>query len=177
MLVRRRMFFLAVSFLVTSGTMDLDAGEAPARPTELKALDIFLGTWDTQATVKVAEWTPKEVRTTSSIKLEWVLGERVIQGKGSDSLKEEFLVHWTYDVNLKAYRMWFFTSGGAVVDFVGQFVPGSKAFVMKKDLGNGIMDTFTIRATDADTIEFRSQAKGGDGKIYFAMEGKWARRK
>ena len=149
----------------------------PPVPPETKILEKLVGTWETEATVKVAEWTPKEVKATGSIKCEWTLGGRFVQGKGIDSVTPEVQTHWTYDANKKAYRLWFFNSAGAVVEWAGDWKPESKSLVLKQSMDNGIIDTFTARFADANTIEFTSEAKGKDGKIYFAFEGKWTRRK
>jgi len=168
-----------------------DANVPLKKPTEIMALSQLIGTWDTQTTVKIPNISFQVpgggLRTSGSIKCEWVLGERFIQGKATDSLNQESLVHWTYDVNKKAYRMWLFRSGGGVEDSSGQWFADSKNLVMKNDIGNGIInastlrpqdaDTFTIHIKDADTIEFNGEAKDGDGKLYFVTESKWTRRK
>jgi hypothetical protein len=153
------------------------ADEGPAKHPELKALEPLVGTWGTEATIKVAEWSPQEVRTTGSVTCAWVLGGHFVQGKGTDSLKSTFLPHWTYDANQKAYRNWFFNSEGAALEWGGKWDPDSKTFVLKQDLGNGITDTLTVRLVGADAVEFTSEAKGRDGKVYFAMDSKWTRRK
>lgn len=172
-----RMAYLVALLLAGVAGPSSPADEAPARPPELKALGRFIGTWDTKATVKVAEWSPKEVRTTGSVKCEWVLGRRLIQGKGNESPKQQFLMQWTYDVNRKAYRTWFFNSAGTVAEWSGTWKPGPRTFVLTNDLGNGITDTLTARFVDDSTVEWTSEAKGRDGKLYFAMDARWSRRK
>lgn len=168
-----------------------DAKVSSTKPTEIMALSQFIGTWDTQTTVKIPNVSfgvpGGGQRTSGSITCEWVLGKRFIQAKSIDSLRQESLAHWTYDVNKKVYRMWFFSSGGGVVDASGPWSPESKTLVLKNDIANGIVnkstfrpqdaDTYTIRILDADTIEFNSEAKDRDGKSYFNMESKWTRRK
>lgn len=126
--------------------------DPPPKPPELAVLEKFIGTWDTKATIKVAEWTPKEVRTTGTITNEWVLGGRFVQGKGSDSLKLHFVTHWTYDAQRKAYRTWFFDSNGQALEWGGKWDEKAKAFVVKNDMGNGITGTLTARVVDKDTI-------------------------
>jgi hypothetical protein len=153
------------------------ADEKPAKPAELKALEALAGSWDTQATFKGGEGAKDEVRVTGSVKCEWILDGRVLQGKGSDSLPTEFLGQWTYDTNKKAYRSWFFNSNGNVVEWAGKWDADAKSFLFKQDLGDGVTDNFTIHIADANTIEFSSEAKGKDGKLHFAMEGKWKRKK
>ncbi len=170
-----------LSLILTAGLVSLTSfhseSAAPPVPPETKVLEQFVGTWETESTAKVAEWTPKEVKATGSIKCAWALGGRFVQGKGTDSQSGEVQSHWTYDANKKTYRMWFFNSDGVVVQWIGQWKPESKSFLLKQYLGNGIMDTLTARMADANTIEFTSEAKGKDGKIYFAFEGRWTRRK
>jgi hypothetical protein len=154
------------------------ADEPPPKPPELKVLDRYVGSWDTQMTIMPAEWTPKEVRVTGTAKCEWILDGRLLQGKGSDTSKADFLLQWTYDVERKEYRSWFFNSTGAVLTWGdGKWDPAAKSLVMKQSLGNGIANSMTARFVDADTIVFTSQAKGQDGKVLFAMEAKWTRRK
>lgn len=150
---------------------------APAKPPELKILERFAGTWDTKTTNKVAEWTPKEERTTGTTTNKWVLGGRFMQCQGKDSLGVEFIGKWTYDTQKKAYRTWFFNSAGTALEWSGTWDEDAKAFVVTNDLSNGITGTLTMHVVDKDTVAWSSDAKDADGKVYHAMEGRWSRRK
>jgi hypothetical protein len=151
--------------------------QPPPKPPELKVLEELAGTWDTKATIKVSEWTPKEVRTTGTITTQWVLGGRFLQGTGSDSSKNEFIGTWTYDPQRKAYRFWFFDSAGTAMEWSGSWDDDAKELSLKQDMGNGITSTLTTRVVDKNTIAWHSEAKGKDGKLYHGMEGTWVRKK
>jgi hypothetical protein len=150
--------------------------DKPAKPAELKALEALAGSWDTQATFKDVE-SKKDTRTTGTIKCEWTVDGRVLQGKGSDSLPTEFMGLWTFDGTKHVYRTWFFNSRGDIVEWSGKWDDTAKSFLFKQDLGSDVTDSFTIHIASADAIEFKSEAKGKDGKVQFAMEGKWTRKK
>src|SRR5207247_716009 len=101
---------LVMSLFAPEGRSD---EQPPPKPPELKVLERFAGTWNSTSHSKVAEWTPKETKTTGAATSAWILGGRFLQAKGTDSLPNEFIAQWTYDVHMKAYRMWYFDSLGA----------------------------------------------------------------
>ena len=56
-----------------------DKPVAPLSP-ELQVLERLIGTWDTVEVAKPAEWTPKEVRTTSTSTRTWGVGQESCYG-------------------------------------------------------------------------------------------------
>jgi Protein of unknown function (DUF1579) len=149
----------------------------PPPPPELKVLQRFVGSWDTAGTSKVAEWTPKEIRTTGRITVEWALGGRFVQAKGTDTLPTELTMLWGYDADRRAYRSWLFNSLGLAIEWAGDWDDRAQTFVVRNDAGNGLTGTLTVRFVADDRIEWRSQVKDGDGKMYHSWEGIWTRRK
>ncbi len=167
--------------------------------TSVLALSHFIGTWDTQTTLhlpKVSFGRQGEgQRTTGTISCEWAVGKRFIQAKGTNSLREELLFHWTYDRTRKAYRMWLFSAGGVSdtgghsIDATGEWSPDAKTLVLKNEIAEGTKNTamtamsefnantFSFRVIDVDTIEFHVEAIDKDGKLAMTVESKWTRKK
>jgi hypothetical protein len=88
-------FFLVAGLLIGSTTSAIRGDEPLPKPSELRVLEGFVGTWDTKMTIKPALWTPRERRVTGTTTNKWILGRRFIECKGSDSLPFEFFAHWT----------------------------------------------------------------------------------
>ncbi|HEY7117997.1 MAG TPA: DUF1579 family protein [Tepidisphaeraceae bacterium] len=149
----------------------------PPPPPELKVLQRFVGSWDTAGVSQVAEWTPREINTTGRVTMEWALGGRFVQGKGTDTLPSELTMLWGYDADRRAYRTWLFNSLGLAIEWTGDWDDRAQTFVVRNDVGNGLTGTLTTRFVGDDRIEWRSQVKDGDGKLYHSWEGTWTRRK
>ena len=103
----------AFAVLVMALLVSTEAGgqEPDAPPPEWKPLERLVGTWKVEQIVK----GPKETRPTNNVvKRELVLGGRFVQEMGAfdDKGKPTFTGMYTYDSNRRAYRYWFFLSGG-----------------------------------------------------------------
>ncbi|HJZ94184.1 MAG TPA: hypothetical protein VKE40_25190 [Gemmataceae bacterium] len=59
----------------------------------------------------------------------------------------------------------------------GKWDRDAKTFVLKQDLGTGIRHAMTALLVDVDAVQSTTEARRRDGKVYFAMEAKWTRRK
>jgi hypothetical protein len=151
--------------------------EGPPKPPELKVLDRYLGTWDTETVNKVAEWNPKEMRIAARFTNEWVLDGRFMQMKGKSSTGVESLQMRTYDPQEKRYRAWVFDSKGTAATSRGTWDEETKTLTWKGDLGDGITATNSVRFVGTDAIEWRLVARNDEGKVFMDMEGKFRRRK
>lgn len=146
-------------------------------PPELAILERLVGTWDAKAVSKPAEWTPKEVRTTSHITRKWVLDDRILQDTSKISDGSEGLSLLTYDTQMKAYRSWWFNSEGHTTKSTGQWDAASETMSFKSDLGNGLTSRASVRFIDKDRHDWKVVVKDGDDKLYFHGEWYVARRK
>src|SRR5436309_3305946 len=52
-----------IGLLVSASLCDEAKAQGPPKPPELKVLEKFVGTWDSETVAKPAEWTPKGVKT------------------------------------------------------------------------------------------------------------------
>lgn len=163
-----------------AGQREAKADQGADKPAELKVLERFVGTWDTETRSRRAEWTPKETRTTGTTKMEWVLGGRFIQSKGhSDPGGLQDIQMMTYDAGRKQYRHWHFDSlgTGSESSASGQWDEGAKTLTWKAELVDGITMTNKVQFLDKDTYKWALVAKDKGGKVYLEMEGKLTRRK
>src|SRR5712692_5462637 len=139
--------------------------QVPPKPPQLKVLEKFVGTWDSETVGKPAEWTPKGVKTTGTNKYEWVLGGRFMQN--TEQIGDAAVLGWwTYDTSAKAYRGWFFMSDGSIVEWKGQWDNEAGGLRMEADMGNGIVLTGVNRFPDKDTYEWAYLAKDKAGRVY-----------
>lgn len=150
----------------------------PPKPPELKVLERYLGSWNTEVVNKVAELNPKEVRITGgTFTNAWVLDGRFLRMKGKSSTGVEGIQMRTYDPQKKQYRGWVFDSTGTAASSTGQWDEDAKTMIWKGDLGIGITATNTVCFVGSDVIEWRLVAKNDKGKVFMDMEGKFSRRK
>lgn len=122
----RRYILLA---LIASGTgVSVRANPDPGVP-ELAPLAGIVGKWDGTFTVNT---NPKETRFTMDA--EWVLGGRYVMAKNvivGENSQSETMTLWTYDVEQKLYRRWFFLSPGGSFQEWGTWDPATKTFTFR----------------------------------------------
>ena len=163
---------LVMALLMSS---EVDGQEPSAPPPEMKALERLLGTWKVEQIVKV----PEESRSTNTVKRELVLGGRFVQevGGGVDNLPRHTGMY-TYDSDRKAYRYWFFMSGGFYWEPTGTWDESSQTLTFTGKVGarrsSGIT-TVTFRFSDETTLIFSLITRDAGGEIIYRVEGKSVR--
>jgi len=150
--------------------------KAPA--AELKVLDRFVGNWDSETTVRLSEGKPRDSKLKGTISVEWTLGSRFVQWKGS-SIPAGFedLQLLTFDAGKKTYRHWYFSSEGIGDDSTGTWDEETRTMTWKGDLRDGSSLLNVVRFTDKDTQEWKLVVKDKAGKALTEMHGKLTRRK
>lgn len=143
----------------------------PPLPTELKVLERLVGSWDAVAVSKPAEWTPKEVRTTSKITRKWVLDGHFLQETSESSDGTEGLWLMTFDPQMKKYRSWWFNSEGNVSKTAGDSDAIAETMSFSSDLDDGLVSRSSLRFIDDDHHDWRVVITDGTGKLYF--DTKW----
>lgn len=150
----------------------------PPKPTELKVLEKFVGTWDCEVVVRPAVWTPKEVRETSVEVNEMALDGWFLQGssKTRDGKTTAILMN-TYDPVHKRYRIWRFRPGGSCEEMAAQWDEATTTLAITTDLGNGVTSKTAFHLIDRDHRDYHNIAKDGNGKVYLDIQGTVTRRK
>lgn len=146
-------------------------------PPEQKVLERLGGTWDAKEVLKPAEWTPKEVQTTSKIIRKWVLDGRLLQDTSDDFDSTKGLSLFGYDPQMKAYRSWWFSADGHTSKSTGQWDAASETLSLKADLGNGLTSRGSVRFIDKDNHVWTVIVRDEGGKLYFHGEWTVTRRK
>jgi hypothetical protein len=147
-----------------------DKADDPLSP-EMKVLERLIGSWDTTAVSRPAEWMPKEVRTAGSMTRVWALNRSIVLENANSSDETEGMHLFTYDPQQKAFRSWWFGSEGHTSKSTGQWDDVSETISMRSDLGNGMISRSVIRFIDKDNHDARVVITDGDGKLYF--DKKW----
>lgn len=152
---------------------------APPKPPELRVLDAFVGTWNTDVHHKAAAWNPKEFKSSGTATYEWTLDGRFLQSRGlANPGKVEDLQIIGYDPEAKEYLMWYFNSQGAANGPVpGTWDPATRTLTWKGELGDGIVSQNPVRFVDKDTIEWRMTIQDKAGKLLVDVQGKLTRKK
>jgi hypothetical protein len=143
----------------------------PPLPTELKVLERLVGSWDSVAVSKPADWTPKEVRTTSKITRKWILDGQVLQDTSEVSDGQEGFSLLTFDPQLKKYRSWWFNSEGNTSKSTGEWNAVAETMSFSSDLDNGLVSRTSLRFIDDNHHDWRVVITDGTGKLYF--DTKW----
>ena len=146
-------------------------------PPEMKVLEKRLGNWEGTMSAKPAVFTPDGGKLKGDEKVELVLKGRFIQGKTVNDDQTEATWLATYDVNMKAYRFWFYNSRGHTDESTGQWNEKSKTMTWMRTNPEGITSIAHWRFVDANTLEWDMIAKDKDGKVYLDLTGKMTRKK
>lgn len=145
-------------------------------PAELKVLERLAGSWTAEATLKRAEWTPKEIRQTSRVERTWVLDGRFLQDRSKTSDGAESFSLLAYDPGLKAFRGWWFDGEGHSNKSKGSWNEAAATLTLVAELDGGLEARSTCRIHDADHHTWQVQVRDAAGKRYFDGEWKVARR-
>jgi hypothetical protein len=140
--------------------------QGPPKPSELKVLEKFVGTWDCEVVIHPAIWTPKEGRETSVEVNELALDGWFLQGcsKTRDGKINAILMN-TYDPAEQKYRIWRFVPGGSSEELTGQWDEATTTLTITSSPGNGVTSTAAFHLIDKDHREYHVTAKDGDGKV------------
>lgn len=164
---------------VCTVTSSAENRKQPApKSAELKALDRFAGDWDTKTNLILAGGKPKDVKLKGSATIEWTLGDRFLQWKGSSApggFKDLQLI--TFDAGKKAYRHWYFSSEGIADESTGTWDEDARTMTWNADLDGGKTMVNVVRFTDADTQEWKLVVKDKAGQAVTELHGKMTRRK
>ena len=155
---------------------DVRGQESTAPTPEMKALERLLGTWKVEQIVKV----PEESRSTNLVvKRELVLGGRFVQEMGGfdDQGKPNFMGMYTYDSNKKAYRYWFFLSGGFYTESTGTWDENRQTLTFTQAPKRGATGVVTLRFPDKTSFAFSIISRDAGGKVGYHLEGKGVRQK
>ena len=173
----KRIEVIALLFAACCLVQQTSATE-PAKPPELKVLEMFVGTWDCEVVMKPAASTPKEVQDKTVEVNEMSLDGWFLHGssKAQDGKTNAILLN-TYDSVQKNYRIWRFTPGGSCEELRGEWDGATTTLTITTDLGHGITQKAAFHLIDKDHREYHVVAKDGDGKVYFDVQGKVTRRK
>lgn len=166
------------AWLAGDRTRGGDKDKTPAIPPEMKVLEKRVGVWLTTQRAKPAEWTPDGFESKGEEKIELVMHGRFIQGKvRTQPGNVEALWLATYDVNKKAYRVWYFSSQGDIVESGGKWDAESNTLTWRDNPQPGITSYATWRFRGPDSFEWDLVAKDAAGKVYLDMGGKLTRKK
>ena len=151
----------------------------PVIPPEMKALNPFLGTW-TQAEFvsKVAEWTPKEIRTRgATATTQPIMGGRCLVDERT--FPEDGSQHhgvWSWNAEEKAYHFTYFGEAGDRMEMTGHWDEASQTMTISAPMPNGVTMRSAIHFPDANTKEWHAVATDASGKVYLDMTSKETRR-
>ena len=156
---------------------DVRGQDSTAPLPEMKPLERLVGTWKVDSIVKVPE--DADAGSTNFVKRELVLGGRFVQETGNFDDKGEptFMGMYTYDSKRKAYRYWFFMSGGFYTESTGTWDESSQTLTFTQAPKRGATGVTTLRFSDETTFVFSIIARDAGGEITYHLEGKAVRQK
>ncbi len=161
--------------LVTHSDAQQQGGEAP--PPEMKLLQQMVGTWQESNVSRVAERTPVETRTKTTLKVVPILGGHFVRCEVfDDDGKAIAMMIRTFDAEQQACRQWMFHPGSCGVESRGQWDEATNTLTLT-DEGQRITGTATIRFSDKDTIQWSFISRDRRGKVYFDAIGKSVRQR
>jgi len=169
---------LTILLLMTGMVGQAVHAAEPAKPPELKVLERFVGTWDCEAVIKAAIWTPEEKREKSVEVNEMSVDGWFLHGssKTTDG-KTNAIVMNTYDPAQKSYRIWRFVPGGSCLEMKGEWDEAASTLTITSDLGHDVTQKAVFHLTDEDHRDYHVVAMDGDGKVYLDVQATVTRKK
>ena len=168
---------IAVLSATLLATSDVRGQETKAPPPEMKVFHKMVGAWQSEATSKVAEWTPEENHTKGTSKNDLILGGHFLLSRNFDSQGKLSDIHlFTYDKEQQAYQQWFFDSNGSTLESTGKWDEGSSTLTLENET-RGITGVFSMQFGDKDTVQWSVVSKDQQGKVYLDLHGKTTRQK
>ena len=166
MSIARKTFAVAVPLvaLLAAGcaapkTIDFCEIERPARPAELDAYDVFVGSWDWKAEMVNAVDADKEWTGTAEWK--WLLDDRYLHGLMSAKCAHaEFQAAgvWSWHPKSKKYKWWMFNNWGYPQEGKAKYCAETKTWTMPyKSVGlDGTTSygEYTMQVVDKDTLDW-----------------------
>lgn len=140
---------------------------AADRPAGLKALDVFVGTWDAVTVSRPAEWTPKETRMTSVVTRQWILNERFVLDQSVQADGQESLALFGYDPQAGEYRAWWFNSEGHRNSSRGRLDSRTRTFSFETKPEQGHVSRSTIRLISPEKHEWNIKVTDATGKLFY----------
>jgi hypothetical protein len=143
----------------------------------MKLLQQMVGTWQESNVSRVAERTPVETRTKTTLKVAPILGGHFIRCEvfGDDGKAIAMMIR-TFDAEQQAFRQWMFHPGSCGVESKGQWDEATNTVTLT-DEGQRITNVTTIRFSDKDTMQWSHISRNGQGKVYLNIEGKSVRQR
>ncbi|MDZ4683583.1 MAG: DUF1579 family protein [Planctomycetaceae bacterium] len=149
-----------------------------AKPSpEQDVLGRLIGEWASTTVSKPAEWTPQEVRTTATLKREWILDGQFLLDTSQHSDGQEALSLYAYDSPSKSYRSWWFNSEGQHDKTQGTWDEATQTLKYQADQEGGRRLLTSIHFVSADRHDWQVTVTGQDGKLYLQLDGTVIRQK
>lgn len=164
---------LCVALLTLFSFYGICRGDLAAKDDPFEPLNLRVGTWDTEITLKKAAWTPSELKSTGQTKVGWVLGEKFIENKASfPSIDAESLELVNYDPKDGIYRTWNFSKTTFPRgETTGNWDAKSKTLNWKADYGYGYRGKGHWTFTGNDKMDWSFTVTGPTGELLLDMEG------
>ncbi|HNQ22698.1 MAG TPA: hypothetical protein PKK06_06355 [Phycisphaerae bacterium] len=156
---------LAVSIFMLPGchraAMDMSDWQAPQRPAALDALNMFVGTWEGTANVKMVG-APEVVVSKGAETLSWeadgwVLVDHMEYAMGDGEEKMRGVGFWVWDPKAEEYRMWFANSSGETSEGLATYAPDSRTWHFKACTRNSPLGKATFGEGKAVFVDDNTQ--------------------
>jgi hypothetical protein len=150
--------------------------DATARSPEQKVLDRLLGTWSHETTILKEDGTSEAKPRTSRYTCARVLGGQFVQEIHEDG-ENTHLMLYTYDLQRKSYRSWYFGAMGMAIECEGKWDAEARSLTWTAPPQQGRVLTIQYRFVTDDTIEQSNVAKDAAGKVVFRSQANHTRAK
>lgn len=179
---------IVIGFLTAGGcaapSIDFSRIQRPPRSSELDAYELFVGSWDWEATLSNAEAPDDE--WTGTAQWEWILDRRCLRGTmTSKSQRASFAASgvWSRDPRSGKYIWWMFNDWGYPQYGSASYDEAHRRWVMKYRSvgldGTTSYGEYRITVVDNDTLEWQADEWADVFHLFKKMEmrGTYRRRK
>ena len=170
LVVQLKHIIALLTFLFFCGVFYSDvAGQDDA----LEPLNLRIGTWDAEITLKKADWTPLEIKSTGQTKIRWTLGDKFIETNSNyPSIASESLELVNYDEKERVYRSWSFSNSTSPRgETIGSWDAESKTLNWQADYGHGYRGKGHWKFSGDNIMEWAFKVIGPGEELLLDMEG------
>ena len=170
---------LCVALLALFSFYGISRGDLAAKDDPLEPLNLIVGTWDTEITLKKAAWTPLEIKSKGENTVQWILGNKFIESKSNfASIDSESLELVNYDSKDGIYRSWNFSKTSFPRgETTGNWDAEARTLNWKADYGYGFRGKGNWKFTGDDKMDWSFTVTGPAGEALLDMQGTNTRKK
>ena len=170
---------IGIALLTLLSFLGISHGDLLAKDDPLEPLNLCVGTWDAEVTLKKAAWTPLEIKSKGENTVQWILSDKFIESKYNFApFDSESLELVNYDSEAGVYRSWNFSpTSFPSGETTGNWDTETRTLNWTADYGSGFRGKGNWKFIGDDKKDWAFTVTDPTGKVLLDMQGTNTRKK